>query len=497
MSKYARKLLHSLAPAGLIIVLSVAVSACGGSTQSAGIGGTGIVARGYVQGEITGFGSIFVNGIEFDTDNSEFIVDGEVKANQMLANLNVGMVVRLEVETENGNYTGNTFKVVYDDEVQGPVAATPQVVPGSGGTKKTFTIFGQTVTIDEIQTVFNDTSFATLQAGDVVEISGFRISPTEISASYVEWKESLADGSAVELRGIVAGYSPPLKAFTLNGFPVNFDDSTVIEVDGGLVDGVYVEVKGSYRVGPPPFVLATKIEQEDEGFGANLDNLSLQGIISNYVSLANFQINGQQVDASQASLSPANAEDLLGDGVEVEVDGDIVGGVLMAEELELRVGETELRTRVSDVEPANNLFRVAFPSLSGTVVVRTNAQTLFEDDSSTPLVTPPFSLDDLAATDFVRVEGREVNGEVVANIVKRTDAAGRDVKLEGVVDSFDANTSITILGIAYQVAPLGETTFEDYPDPADFFTALREGDFVEIKDEFPANGVADNVKLDD
>ena len=49
----------------------------GGSTQVAGIGGTGIS-----QGEVTGFGSIFVNDNEFNTDTSEFVVDGMAGAGQ-------------------------------------------------------------------------------------------------------------------------------------------------------------------------------------------------------------------------------------------------------------------------------------------------------------------------------------------------------------------------------------------------------------------------------
>ena len=60
----------------LLAVCSSLLIACGegsdSSDQTAGIGGTGIVA-----GKITGFGSIHVNGGKFDIDTSAFLVDGK------------------------------------------------------------------------------------------------------------------------------------------------------------------------------------------------------------------------------------------------------------------------------------------------------------------------------------------------------------------------------------------------------------------------------------
>ena len=55
--------------AGIAAVL-VAIGGCGGggSSNVAGIGGTGKIAS----GTITGFGSIFVNGIEYEIDNALF-----------------------------------------------------------------------------------------------------------------------------------------------------------------------------------------------------------------------------------------------------------------------------------------------------------------------------------------------------------------------------------------------------------------------------------------
>ena len=225
MNSYKRKPLKIMILIGSLLVSAVIVSACGGgggSSQSAGVGGTGVsTARGTVQGRVTGFGSIYVNGDKFNTDTSKFFVDGNPDGTQ--DDLAIGMIVTLDVETSEGVYTGKAFDVIYDDEVQGPVKNKPAPVPGSGGTQKTFDVFGQTITIDATETIFEDTSFATLDANDVVEISGFRSSPTEILASYVEWKETLVSGSDVELRGTISGYAPLAQQFMLDGFLISFD----------------------------------------------------------------------------------------------------------------------------------------------------------------------------------------------------------------------------------------------------------------------------------
>ena len=168
------------------------ISACGGggSNQSAGIGGTGVsTAKGTVQGKVTDFGSIYVNGVKFNTDDSLFSVDGIVGATQ--DDLAIGMIVTLTVETLGGVYTGKALEVDYDDEVQGPVTATPVDIAGSVGRKRPSTYLVRRSPSMKRKPCLKTPTSMTWICNDVVEISGFRTSPTEISATYVEWKETL------------------------------------------------------------------------------------------------------------------------------------------------------------------------------------------------------------------------------------------------------------------------------------------------------------------
>jgi hypothetical protein len=477
----------------MVIASSMFLAACGssgggGSTQTAGIGGTGIVA-----GKITGFGSVFVNGDKYDTDMSQFIVDGDTGADQ--THLRLGMVVRLEVETLDGAFTGKALQVVYDDEIEGPLTNVNVTTDPS---IKTGDVFGQEITFSETTTLYENTSFETLGieatgADDVVEISGFRTA-TGINATFVRFVEDLNLGSTeAEIRGNIPSVSgtAPNQTFIINGITVTTNGSTVIDVPGGVLTTQFVEVKGVMQT--PTSILATRVEEEDEDFGDDVDDISLQGVVSDIASgISNFLLGSQRVDASGITGLT------LMDGMNIEVEGEIVAGKLIADEVEIRDNDTKLRTFVNSVEPGDTVFHVNYLPLAGTVTVRTDGQTLFEDETGAVLLNPPFSVDDLAATDFVRVEGQEIGGEVVASVVKRVDGTNRDLRLEGAVDSHVDDTSITILGIQYTIdpTPLTGTSFEGFPDSASFFAVMNDGDTVEIDDDFPANGVADEVELD-
>ena len=492
MNSCIRKPLKLITLIGSLLISAAIVSACGGggeSSQSAGVGGTGITtAKGYVQGEVTGFGSIYVNGKKFNTDSSKFFVDGNANATQ--DDLAVGMIVSLEVETEDGIYTGKALKVIYDDEIEGPVAAAPVVL---GGGQKQFEVFDQSIIIDDTSTLFEGTnfSFVDIAANDVVEISGFRTSPTEITATFVKKTGVLVLGvTEVELRGTIKNLiiGPPA-SFEINGITINTDAMTEIEVPNGvLAEDLYVEVEGIIQTATS--VDAQEIEHEDEGFDDDVDEVSLQGIVSKYTSISDFEIDGQMIDASQADLEPANAAMLLAVGIEVEVEGDIVGGVLIAEELEIEESDTELESFVGLVNVPGKWFTVDYPTaVPGSIKVRTDSQTIFEDEAGVNPLENMTIADLNMTTDYVKVEGQEINDELVASTVKRIDEEDERM-LQGKVDVHDAGVSITILGVVYQVD--GSTSYT----PSNAFVA---GDTVEIEDEadpLPADGIADSVEVD-
>ncbi len=86
------------------------------SPGGGGIGGTGVTSS----GSINGFGSIFVNGVEFDTDSAEILINGKPASEE---ELRLGMVVLVSGTVDDNGTTGTASQVIFDQEVEGPVEA--------------------------------------------------------------------------------------------------------------------------------------------------------------------------------------------------------------------------------------------------------------------------------------------------------------------------------------------------------------------------------------
>jgi hypothetical protein len=320
------------------LVLSVLIVACGGggggggSLAGGGIGGTGVTS-----GTITGFGSVIVNGIEFETEGAARDVDGEIDISNGSDDdtvLGIGMVVTIIGTVNNDGVTGKADSIVYDDEVEGPV--TDEQDDGDPDTR-TFNIFDVTVVIDRTTTVFASTDYDGLAENDLLEVSGYFGVDGKLLATRVEGKDKLVPGvSEVEIKGEVTGFDSNSSTFELlglDGITITFDNATVFEdLPDTVADGQFVEVKGTVFEGS---IFASRIELEDEGFGYDVDRISIEGIVTDFIDITNFRVSGQRVNASSAAFDPSSLQSSLADGDRVEVEGSLVGGILQAREVEL------------------------------------------------------------------------------------------------------------------------------------------------------------------
>ena len=167
-----------------IFLLIISVSACV-STQSnlasgndedqdIGLGGTGMLANSGsglggtgIVGVITGFGSIFVNGIEIEYNNkTPLTVDGKSSSDRQLA---IGDVV--EVLTVDNKQHTDARIINLRHEVIGKVES---VNPATSS----FTVLGQTVLQNADNTPLPKT-------GNTVAVSGFRLNNKTIQATRV------------------------------------------------------------------------------------------------------------------------------------------------------------------------------------------------------------------------------------------------------------------------------------------------------------------------
>jgi len=470
----------------LLLITGVGLSSCGGGGGGgggfAGVGGGGIGGTGITStGTIDGFGSIFVNGVEYETGDSEVSLDGKSASE---AGLRLGMVVTVRGTLNDDRTTGTAEQVTFDDEVQGPVSV---IEPGPDGDSLLLTVLGVKVIVERTGTVFDDVTFDTLAVGDLVEVSGFVDESQRIRATRVEKQSDFVPGaSEIELKGIVSGLTST--TFNLGDYVVDFSGADLTDVPGGaLTEGMSVEVHGTLA---DSLIVASRVEHEDD-FTADLDDedeLSIQGAISNFVSPSSFAVNGVSVDASSATLEPAGL--VLANGIVVEVEGVWNGTTLIAEEMKARRGRVELEAKVASVNVAEGSITLQYAT--GTVTVLVDSRTQLDDETG---AVATLTLADIASGDFLEVEAGSVGDALVASRVDREEAD--DDVLQGPVDGFNAGVDITVLGITFST--LGaefESDDDDGLSAEQFFSELQVGDLVKIKDEEPTDGVADEVEFE-
>ncbi len=459
-------------------ILAVSVlSACGGGGGSvAGIGGTGITST----GTIDGFGSIFVNGVRYDTDSADVTIDSDNNANAN--DLRLGMIVTVSgILNDDGN-TGIASSVVFDDDLQGPISS---ISANADNTVKTLVILGISVEVDQLSTAFDDTSFNDLMVNDIVEVSGFMQSNGTIQATRIEGQGAFQPGvSEIEIEGQISNLSGT--TFELGGFTIDAAGADLSDLQSvSLSNGLNVEVNGTLMGST---ITANRIELEDGPFDDDDDDVELEGIITDFVDDSNFRVAGQLVNASNAELSPANL--VLGNDLMVEIEGAVVNGVLIAEEVESRDGEIELAAPIQSLNVTSTGGSITLGFSPGMVTFTVNLQTQLDDDTGT---FDPISFTDLRIGDFLEVKALQNGNGLIATEVQVEDD-DNDQSLEGPVDSFVENTSITVLGLTYSTVG---AEFDDADDATEFFNQLNIGDIVELEDDFPADGIADEIELED
>ena len=432
-------------------------------------------------GTIDAFGSIFVNGVEFDTTNAEIIVDGQVSTED---DLNVGMVVTVQGTINEDGVTGTADVVIFDDEVQGPIE---NIVVDASGEFATITVLGIDIIVERVATVFENTTFDTLAIGDVVEISGFPEGVADLRATFLEKKADFVEGeSEIEIKGTVANVTD--STFELKGYTVTYTDADLSEVtDSVITDGMFVEVKGTLT---GTEITATKVETEDriEDKFEDDDEFKVQGTIRNYVSDAEFEVNGVTVDATNAVFKPSSLT--LADGLAVEIEGTWANSILVATEIEGRRGEIEVEGPVGVLSADDKTITISL--VNGDITLMADNRTMYDDDTD---AVARMGFADLAIGDFLEIEAYDDGTQLIATRVDRDDLD--DEKLQGPVESFNAELNITVLGVTYSTegAEFSGRNGRDV-DAATFYADLLIGDYVKIKDKELADGIADEVEIE-
>ena len=368
----------------LAILLALLLISCGSS--GGGIGGSGVTS----QGSITGFGSIVVNGTEFDTTNATIIVEGEEAG---VVDLHLGMVVTV-YGTDGKSAVAN--RVVYNDNVEGPVK---NIV--DNGTSKQFEILNQTVIVNFI-TEFKGTDFNAIAEDDVVEVSGFVDDMGVIWATFLE----KTDGLVFEVTGFVENLDTGSETFKINDLTVDYSAADTSGLPGGEpVEGLFVEVEGTLAAGD---LRADVIEPGDELEVEDAGEIEVTGFVTEALAPNEFTVGNQVVHTDINTVFVDGTPLDIAPGKKLEAEGRLIGGILFAWEIEFWEpdqveveGEvtaisspTEFTVGTQDVRtiPGTTVYEDITP---GEIVVGVNVEVkgVWEDISRNILVADKVSLE--------------------------------------------------------------------------------------------------------
>jgi hypothetical protein len=406
---------------------SAATSTPPPGSQGGGIQGTG----GFAKGAITGFGSIFVNGVEFRTTSASITVNGQSASE---AQLKIGQVVVVNGTIDSNGTTGTASSVTFDSDVRGQVGA----VDAAAGS---FTVLGQTVATDGETTFDGVAGLSALVAGvDFVEVSGFRDAQGTLHATHVE---KIGTPSEVEVDGRIGAIDTAAKTFTIGQITVDYSGATTLNNFSAPAAGQEVEARGSLVNG---VLKATRVD----GKGSESRPVSgaparLEGFVTRFASATDFDVNGLGVTTDASTQFTSTTPVALGARVEVEGSANSTGTILATKVRVRDSGAFRVAGTVASIDASNSRFTVFG------VEARVSAYTRYDDQSTA--AARPFGLAQLHTGDYVEVRGGQAGGSSIdAGVVVRENAVPA-IELRGTASSIDSQQlRLTVLGLQVRLA---------------------------------------------
>ena len=357
----------------VFLLISCGSGGGGGMTAGGGIGGTGIIS----QGAVSAFGSIFVNGTEFDTSTSEFIINGKEGS---VGDLDIGRVVTVEGTGNLDDISTVANRVIYNDNVAGPVEDVSVI----DDTTKEIVVLGQTVIVNVI-TKFKETTFDTMAIDDVVEVSGYLDDTGAIRATFVGKTGDITAILEYGVTGFVANLDIDSQTFKINDLTVDYSSADTSALPGNLpTDGLLVEVEGTLDA-ISGVMIATKIELEEELDDGDGDEIEVMGFVTEIItenSIIKFKIGNQEVhvdsDPEIVVYVDGDPSDIA-PGQKLEAEGSLVGGVLIADEIEFwEPDQIEVEGIVDEVVFIDDFPEFTFEEREDQLF-QTNNETKYED----------------------------------------------------------------------------------------------------------------------
>ncbi len=469
--------------AALAAVMTV-LAACGGGGDSAApagganngggpAGNAGVDQNVVVTGVLTGFGSVYVNGLRYETSNATFNKDGQSITQ---SGLRIGQVVHVRGRHNETSGRAVADSVRQDDNLEGPITAIDAAA-------QTFVVLAHTVRVTP-ETSFDDslgTSFAALTVGLQVEVSGLQNAAGDIIATRIEKRS--AGATTLEIQGKVSSLDATSKKFNIDRLVVNYSSATLQDFSAsGLANGQTVEVKGN-ALNAAGELVATRVELRDLESAPADAKREIEGLVTRYVSATDFDVAGRAVTTTSTTRYENGAATDIALNVKLEAEGSInAAGVLVASKIQFK------RANHAGLEGVVDSVTANASGLGGTltvlgVTITVDDLTRMEDKSRADLET--FRLSNLSAGDYVKVRGTETAAlRLSASRLERDDAES-DAWVRGTARDL-VTPNLTVLGVP--VTTSASTVFEELT-AAEFF-ANASGRVVKAKGTETNNTIA-------
>lgn len=388
-------------------------------------------AAAVVNGTITGFGSVIINGVRYDDSLAKVAFSNrpDVQTAATLGDLHTGMQVQATLKDG----------VLQNLLVNFALAGTIGAVDATAGT---LSVFGQTIkttTTGQLPTVFEGfTALSQLLVGDLVKVSGTVASDGSITATRIERK--VKDGTELfRISGAVQALDTTAKTFGLTGnatVTVDYSQAKLLP-DGAVIEnGKQVSVVSANAPaanGGKTVLVASAIEVKARKLPDSGDT-TVGGPISDFQSLASLRVGDVVVDASAATLKDGTVAADLVNGAQALAHGTLASGAMKADWIKVLKNDTAIKAllvgQITDYVSLSNF------TLRGTAVDGSAAT--FSKGSAA----------DLGTGAWVTVTGQLTpSGVKATDIAVQPPPADKPQRLAGAITAVDTTAkTFTVLG---------------------------------------------------
>ncbi|MEI7783801.1 MAG: DUF5666 domain-containing protein [Betaproteobacteria bacterium] len=300
------------------LLLALLLQGCGGGSSPSS--GAPAGAAQWADGLITGFGSVFVDGVELE-DAKASVVTENADGSSTNSVLQMGQRVRV-----NHDGKGTASKVTVDAAVIGAVS-------NINATALTLTVAGQAVSINNDAnagplTVWGGgySSISDISNGDLIEVHGNPVfdvgtSTYKVVATRVQ---KMAAISSLKVNGKVSNLNTSAKTFSLNGLNVAYGSAALRPTGASLANDLQVSVFGpsSGLVGSTLTASHLKIKRLQDELSTDT-TLQIGGQVSAFDNSAKtFEVQGVKVSfTSTTVISPSSAA--VANNAYVQVSGTV------------------------------------------------------------------------------------------------------------------------------------------------------------------------------